>query len=385
MAPNGRDRVSFDRRQFLTASSIVVAAACGLVPKAGYSASDLPNLRAAARARGIEIGAFANIRQLLTPAFADVLAANFTLAAILFTEMEWGSNPGIDSEPSFGGLRRYLDTCAELGLRTRARQIYSKENQPPNVEIRADGTPKNKSELEKTLLARAEQVCKPLRGRNAIIQVIDEILADHEGGLRKNPFSDALGEEYVDLLFHAAHEAAPDALLIYQEYGPEIDPDRYFKRKTRDYLALLERLRKRNVPITGAALGGFAFPPAGQPVLRKPFFKAVQDLDYDIHLTELTVIYEICGNSKKWFPKSNKENDAATEKIYVRAFEFLCQFKRLREITFFAPVDGDNTVQTGTLCIRPYDKARPGIFNADLTPKPVYNAVARTVMNARAN
>ena len=245
-----------DRREFLFASSLAALSFSGLVSSDGHSATPTGNLKSAAQKRGIEVGAFANIRQLLTPDFSQMLEANFTLVAVLFGEMEWGENPGFNSEPSFSALTRFLDVCAGLGLRTRARQIYSQENRPRNAHLRPDGTPKNKSELERTLLKRVEQVCKPLKGRNAIIQVIDEILADHEGGLRKDPFADALGEEYVDLLFHAAHEAAPDALLTYQEFGPEIDPDNFFKRKTWDYLALLERLRKRNVPITGVGLGG---------------------------------------------------------------------------------------------------------------------------------
>ena len=120
-----------------------------------------------------------------------------------------------------------------------------------------------------------------------------------------------------------------------------------------------------------------------QLVLRKSFFRAIQALDYDIHLNELTIIYEISGAPRKWHPKSDKENDKVVEQVYVRAFEFLCQLKRLREITFFAPVDGDNTIQTGTLSVRAYDRARPGIFNADFSPKPVYHAVTKAVMNSK--
>lgn len=373
-----------DRRQFLVGVPITALLFSPLFSDGASAGEGQANLRAAARARGIEVGAMLQLRQASRPGFLEMLSSNFTLAANLFDEIEWGSNPGFDSDPTFGRLSEFLDICERYGLRPRARQIYSLENAPRNAHLRPDGTPKNKSELEKTLLKRVQQVCKPLKGRNAIIQVIDEILADHEGGLRKNPFSDALGEEYVDILFHAAHEAAPDALLTYQEFGPEVDPDHFFKRKTRDYLRLLERLRKRNVPITGAALGGFApMSDSHQLVLKKSFFKAIQDLDYDIHLNELTVIYAICGSTRKWFPKSAKENDRVVKQSYARAFEFLCQFKRLREITFFAPVDGDNTVQTGTLCVLPYAEARPGIFNSDLTPKPVYDAVTKAVARSK--
>lgn len=369
-----------DRREFLIRAPSAALLLSQLFSTRGLAGE--PNLRAAAQARGIEIGAMLQLRQAYRPGFLEMIASNFTLAANLFDEMEWGANPGFESDPTFDRLSQFLDLCQKNGLRPRARQIYAHENRPPRAHLRADGTPKNKAELEKTLLKRVEQVCKPLKGRNAIIQVIDEVLAHHEGGLRKDPFADALGEEYVDILFHAAHEAVPDALLTYFDGGPEVD-EVYFKQKTRDHLALLERLRKRNVPITGAALGGFSPSHTRNLVLKESYFKAIENLDYDIHLMELSVMYDMYGAPRQWFPKSDKENDSAVEQTYLRTVKFLCQFKRLREITFFAPVDGDNTIQTGTLSIRPYAKARPGIFNSDLTPKPVYYSVTNAVMRSK--
>jgi endo-1,4-beta-xylanase len=371
------------RRQLL-----VAAAAIGAQPflPNGIGAEEFGALKTAALERGIEVGAMVPRAQLWRPEFAAMMKQHFTLAGLLFDEMEWGANPGYFGEPEFHGMIDWLDICAGLGLNVRARQIYSQENRPRSIHLGPDGKLKSKSELEKTLLKRVAEVCKPLKGRKAIIQVIDEILANNEGGLRKDPFADALGEEYVDLLFHAAHEAAPDALLIYQEFGPEIEPDGYFRRKTRDYLALLERLRKRNVPITGAALGGWFFPPAGQPILKRSVFQKIQDLDYDIHLTEMTVVYDLCGNPRKWKPPRNtRQHDRVVEQAYEKTAAFLAQFKRLKEITFWAPVDDDNTLETGTLCLKPFEDARPGIFNKDLTPKPVYHSVAKAIARSKPN
>jgi endo-1,4-beta-xylanase len=341
-------------------------------------------LKEAARSRGFEIGAFATTGQMRRQDFREMLGANFTLAANLSDNMEWASNPGLDRDPDFASLTMWLDYCAEVGLRPRARNIYSHENNPATAHLRPDGTPKNKSELEKTLVKRVEQVCQVLTGRNAIIQVIDEILADHEGGMRRDPFYDALGEEYVDILFHATHEAAPDALLVYFDSGPELDPiGHYFDQKRRDYLALLARLRKRNVPITGAAFGSFVFPPGGGLRLDRSFFKTVEDMNYDIHLCEITVVYDLCGNPRSWHPQTFQENDRIAEEQYARIFSFLCQFKRLKEITFWAPVDNDNTVETGTRCLRPYKNARPGIMSRDFSKKPVYDHLREVILKSK--
>lgn len=370
-----------NRREFILAG---IASAMTCQPPRGW-AQAAQTIREAAKTRGIEVGGFVTVAQLANSKIAGLFAENFTLAANLFEEMEWDANPGFDADPAFSDLNFFLDNCKNLGLRPRGRQVYSHEALPANAHLRADGTPKSKSELEKTLVRRAEQACRPLRGRNAIIQVMDEILADHEGGIRKDPFSNALGERYVDILFQAAHEAAPDALLIYQEFGPEINPQKWFKRKTKDYLSLLERLRKRNVPITGAALGGFMHPDL---TLRVPFFQRIANLDYDIHITELTQIYGIRGEPKRdgWWPRSIEENNRIVADRYVRAFKFLCELKRLREVTFFAPIDRMNTIETGTLGVEPYSGARPGVFNQDLSPKqPLYGSIVEAISRSKPN
>lgn len=367
-----------NRRHFLGYSAIFAIV--------GYTsdsyASTSKTLRQVAKNRGIEIGAMALPHQLRDSAKEKMFAEHFTLINIGSDAMEWDRDPGINYEPSFSELREYINFCKKNNLRLRARNVYSDEARPNSVHLREDGTPKNKSELEKTLITRATQACSPLKGTGAIIQVMDEILANNEGGFRKNPFYDALGDRYVDIIFHAAHDAAPDALLTYQEFGPEVDPNGYFKRKTRDHLKLLEDLRKRNVPITGAAYGGFfQIYPGDIPEnsLKKSYFRNVQDLDYDIHLNELSIIYKICANNDSWIPRSQRENDKKVEYLYTKVFSFFCQFKRLKELSFWAPIDNDNTIETGTLCVLPYKDARPGIFNRDLSKKPIYGKLASIV------
>lgn len=378
---------TMDRRAFLAGMGMTAAAISGATVPAvtAFAGDPVLGMRDAAVARGFDIGACLSVPQLRNPKYEKLIRGSFTLAANLYSDVEWASHPGLHDDPSFFDYKAFLGRCDVLGLRPRIRQIYSHENTPPRAHLRADGTPQNKSELEKTLIRRVRQVCEPLRGRKATIQVVDEILADHEGGLRKCPFSNALGEGFVDILFHAAHEAAPDALLTYQEFGPENDPKHFFRRKTRDHLALLERLRKRKVPITGVALGGFSQPAyATGLVLDRNYFKRIQDMDYDIHINEMTVIYAICGSKKSWKPKpGDKTHDRVVESHYVNNFKFLTQLKRLKEIAFWAPFDGDNTVQTGTRCIIPFAGARPGIFDRDARPKKVYGSLVKITADSR--
>jgi GH35 family endo-1,4-beta-xylanase len=376
--------MKFDRRGFLSAAAgSVVALALEGVSKAVADIGQ-PTLRESAIARGFEVGAMIQTGQYQDDRFLNLVKTHFTLAANAFDEIAWGSNPGFDSEPKFVGLDLFLDFCKSTNARPRARQIYSRENMPRNAHLRADGTPQNKSELEKTLIKRVDQVCGRLKGTNAIIQVIDEILADHEGGLRKDPFTDAFGDELMDILFHAAHERMLDALLIYQEFGPLSDPHHFFKRKTGDYLQLLETLRRRNVPITGIGIAEWLKPARGGFVLESEFYKRIEDMGYDIHFDELTVTYKMRSDSAQWTPDP-KTHDKIVAYYYEKTVAFFCQFKRLKEISFWAPVDGYNTVQTGTLDLLPYAGARPGLFGEDFVPKLAYAAVRDAIKKSKAH
>ena len=372
-----------NRRRFLAAvgSSLL---ASGIRAKAATSQIKA-TIRAAAQSRGIDVGAMLRRQWLNQPAKLNAIKSDFSLIANEFDEIEWGSNPGFHGDPEFRGLTAFLQFAKENDLRPRIRQIYSHENLPRNAHLRDDGTPKNKSELEKTLLTRVEQVCRPLNGHRATIQVIDEILADHEGGIRSDPFADAFGDNLGDILFHAAHEFAPDALLTYQEFGPEVDPNRFFKRKTRDVLALLDRWKNRGVPVTGFAVGGWITPTHGGPDLDVSVFKAIENLGLDIHVNELNIDYQDTFMPKNfyWHPKNQETNDRIVEEQYVTVCNFFCKFKKLKEITFWASIDHDNADEFGSLSLLPYANARPGLFNADLTPKHVYGAVADAVAKSK--
>lgn len=370
-----------NRRQFLLGAGSALALGAPLLAAAKDAAS-ATTLKDAAQARGFDVGVMVDRVQMDRADFMGMVKSNFSLIANQLGIMDYDFYPGEDAPPDPYPLAHFIDVCKTYGLKPRVHTVYTHEGTPDSIAFRRDGTPKSSAEMEKTLLARVDEICRPLRGMNATIQVLDEILNDHEGGIRQDPFTKVFGEELADMLFHAAHEAAPDALLTYQETGIDVDPHHFFKRKTADYLALLERLRKRNVPITGVGLGGFAEPPHGDD-LDQSVFRRVEDMGYDVHLNELTVIYKICDYPVEWKPKTQAENDATVAATYEKAFHFYCQLKRLREITFWAPVDHDNTLDAGFLCILGSPVARPGIFNQDLTPKPVYQRLVKAIQQTR--
>lgn len=77
--------------------------------------------------------------------------------------------------------------------------------------------------------------------------VVNEAISDHPDEFYRNTiWYRNLGGDYIARVFHYAHEADPDALLFYNEYGTERDTAKF--RKT---LQLVNELLAKGVPIHG--------------------------------------------------------------------------------------------------------------------------------------
>ncbi len=329
-------------------------------------------LREAGQQRGVDFGVMLDRRQLRRPDIHSWMGTHFNLVANLGEEIEWDANEA--GTPSFSGLNTFLSSAAKASVTPRLRQIYSWEAAPKRAHLRADGSPKSPAELEATLIKRVNQVCDRLNPNSSMtIQVMDEFLEPAGTGPRQDAFGKVLGEGLIETLFYATRERMPRARLTYQDFGMVGDPNNYFRSKTRAHLKLLERLKKKGVPIDGAAIGGFVFPPSNNaPILNASYFNRLADIGIGFHWNELTMIYGKRDSEKRYRPASVAAHDARVIRDYSRVVKFLLQYPNTKEITFFAPIDGDNIVQRGTLGLTPWEGARPGLFTRDLQPKQVY-------------
>ena len=88
------------------------------------------------------------------------------------------------------------------------------------------------------------------RGKVASWDVVNEAISDGPEFLKKTPWLDALGEDYIAEAFKAAHEGDPEAKLYYNDYGIESPGKR---EKT---LRLIRGLKARGVRIDGVGIQG---------------------------------------------------------------------------------------------------------------------------------
>ncbi|MFG2516338.1 endo-1,4-beta-xylanase [Streptomyces sp. NPDC048584] len=105
----------------------------------------------------------------------------------------------------------------------------------------------------RVMVEHIRAVAGHFRGKVAEWDVVNEPMSDEDEdysngnrGVRPQLWFEAMGEQYIDIAFHAAREADPHAVLYLNEYGVEEDGPRW------DALyALLIRLKERGVPIDG--------------------------------------------------------------------------------------------------------------------------------------
>jgi endo-1,4-beta-xylanase len=102
-----------------------------------------------------------------------------------------------------------------------------------------------------------ETVADHFKGEVASWDVVNEAIRDDDGTLRNQDISTGdgsiwrkhLGPDYVARAFQYAHEADPNALLFYNDYGQE-----YNGVKLDSIIALVTKLKTRGIPISGVGI-----------------------------------------------------------------------------------------------------------------------------------
>ncbi|NES99871.1 MAG: endo-1,4-beta-xylanase [Sphaerospermopsis sp. SIO1G1] len=175
----------------------------------------------------------------------------------------------------------------------------------------------NKQNAQQLLEKHIERVVGRYAGKIHSWDVVNEAISVSDGlpnKLRKTPWLNSLGPEYIDLAFRLTAAADPDALLVYNEKGLDYDDQIYDQRRAA-VLKLLERLKSQGTPIH--ALGTQAHLSPGNnkfnPEKLRQFFRDVASLGLKIMITELDV-------SDKYLPRDIAIRDrivAATYEDYL--------------------------------------------------------------------
>lgn len=258
--------------------------------------------------------------------------------------------------------------------------VFAGTNAPPEVEGEAGGRGRfrgytgpraSREELLERMRDHIHTVVGRYKGKVKSWDVVNEALADGgpENYLRETLWMQIIGPDYIAKAFEYAHEADPDAILRYNDYGLE-NPV-----KRQKLLKLIKSLQDEGVPIH--AIGSQAHVNVATTYeTMEQTLADMKTLGLPIHITELDVNTAAAG--QRATGANIEDNASATgggqvdeaEKRLAEAYAgffraFLEHRDSVEMVTFWGVNDAVSWRRSGS----------PLLFDGENQPKPAFDAV----------
>jgi endo-1,4-beta-xylanase len=218
---------------------------------------DGTNLKDAAGVSGRLLGAAVNHNPLGSePVYGETLTRHFNYVTAEY-EMKWDpiQSAGLGTY-DWSGADAVVDFALAHGMKVKGHTLVWHGAVPAwaNNVADEDFGPMIEDYI-KTVVAR-------FRGKVIAWDVVNEAFAEDGSGLRDTLFLRKMGPEYIARCFRIAHQADPDALLFYNDYGTE-----GLNAKSDLVYELAKKLKAQGVPINGVGLqmhiSAAGYPPPG--------------------------------------------------------------------------------------------------------------------------
>jgi endo-1,4-beta-xylanase len=232
----------------------------------------------------------------------------------------------------------------------------------------------SREELLQRMSDHIHAVVGRYKGKIQIWDVVNEAVADSgPDQLRNSLWLQIIGPDFIAKAFHFAHEADPDAILRYNDFGLE-NP-----AKRRKFIDLIKSLQDDGVPIS--AIGTQTHVSATSPTFEQidGELTDLETLGLPIHITELDVNVSLRGqrsNSADISDNNSVTGGAVVERAdqqqadqYANLFKaFLKHKSSVKVVTLWGLNDAVSWRANG----------KPLLFDGDDQPKPAFDAVIHT-------
>jgi endo-1,4-beta-xylanase len=321
---------------------------------------------------GVKVGFSATMTGIeYAPApLMDFFQANFNLLTPA-NELKWSVVQPTQGVYEFAEADYLLAFAQKNGMAFRGHHLCCNTNNPAWL-----AEVLTKDNAEGILLNYIHTVAGRYAGKIDSWDVVNEPIAvwdDQPNGLSPGPWLTALGEEYIDIAFHAAAATDPLALRVLNLNHTEEASDATAKQAS---LALLERLLQRNVPVQ--AVGMESHIDCGLSIdaaLLESFIKSIRSMGLEILFTEFDV------NDSK-INGTFAKRDQIVADYYENYLDIALPAADANRIVFWSPTDNSwmdalcedkdpEFERSDGLCDH-----RPGLINSSWQLKPAYYAVA---------
>jgi endo-1,4-beta-xylanase len=269
---------------------------------------------------------------------------------------------------------KIADFAQKNGLLLRGHTLCW-HNQTPNWFFKKDSQTVSKTELLARLERHITDVATRYKGKVYAWDVVNEAITDGTTeGMRKTPFYEIIGEEYIEKAFAFAHAADPNAKLFYNDYNTESPT-----KRERIY-QMVKKLKEKGVPIHGVGLQGHwsIFEPSAAE-LEESILKFAS-LGVELHFTEVDVSVYPKRHERTTEPFKGKaeytaDMEAKQAAHYKMLFEVFRKHKdKVTSVTFWNLSDKRTWLDNFPV---PRRKDFPLLFDQNHQPKKAYWEVVK--------
>lgn len=236
---------------------------------------------------------------------------------------------------------------------------------------RYNGPRASREELLQRMREHIHQVVGRYKGKVKCWDVVNEAIADADGTniLRNSLWLEIIGPDFIAKAFQYAHEADPDAILRYNDYGLE-NP-----AKRKKLITLIKSLQDQQVPVHSIGSQAHVNVSTSFETMDEALTE-IATLGLPIHITEFDV--NSAAGGQRGFGADISANASATQgglvsdadkklaDAYAGIFRaFLKHGDVVKMVTFWGANDANSWRANG----------KPLLFDGNSQPKPAFDAV----------
>jgi endo-1,4-beta-xylanase len=380
------------RRRWMAVSALGGAAAMVARPAAAVVAgSDPQSLAGLARAKGLT-GFGSAIGGVGRPgsAFSDLGAREIQLhecnILVPENELKWTSVRPNAKEFNFADADALVDWAEQNRMKIRGHNLlWLRPDRNSDWLNNYDFGPRPGTEAERLLREHVTTVCRRYGNRIFTWDVVNEAIDPMTGQMRDMVFSRHLGNDCMDIVFDAARKAAPQAILVYNDFMTWGDNS---ARHREGVLKLLDRMKSRKVPVD--ALGVQSHIGAGEigNVKGTMTFDAREEADWKRFMDGATALYPRLqitefDVSELGTPADIPARDRIIADLARRYLDMMLRYRGLDHVMCWGMLDHHSWLQGRTR--RPDGMLKRGCpYDPNYQPKLLRQAIADSFRNAPA-
>jgi endo-1,4-beta-xylanase len=285
---------------------------------------------------------------------------------------------------------RFVEFGEANGMEINGHTLIWHSQAPRWFFVDASGNTVSKEVMIERMRTHIHTVVGRYKGRIHTWDVVNEAILD-DGSWRKSKFYEILGEDFVKIAFQFAHEADPNAKLMYNDYSMA-QPG-----KRAGVVAMVKKLQAEGIKIDGIGMQGHVG--LNYPSLDE-FEKSIQafaGLGLEVMITEMDIsvlpnpnnhqgaeISDRIAYEKLFNPYTAGIPDSVQNAFTERSLDFFKLFVKYKDnisrVTFWGVTDGHSWKNNFPVRGR---TDYPLLFDRDYQPKPAVNEIIRLMEKSK--